>query len=235
MPSVKRNVTRTIDLAPAMLRLGLGANPQGRRPTCSVFATVNAMEYAVAARLGKGVRLSQEYLNWAKNQEASKNQDGDFFHIIWAGYEARGICDVGLLPYREVYEPNLHVSDECRANALFYRALNLKMRFIKGWDADRGLADAEFRAILNRIGNGWPVMCGMRWPKEPRFENGAMAWAPPGGVFDGHSVLLVGYALDAAVEGGGCFLASDSGTNRNDFKISFRFVKDYANDACWVQ
>lgn len=235
MPSVNKNVTKTVDLRPAIVRLGLGARPQRKRPTCSVFATVNSMEYAVAAKLKKGVQLSQEYLNWAKNAAAGKQQDGDFFHIIWEGYKTRGICEETLLPYRENYEPELQVPSGCAANAKKYQELNLGLNFIKEWDVERGLSPAEFRAVLRKIDQGWPVMCGMRWQKEAKLVDDVMVWVPAESVFDGHSILFVGYVQDAAVEGGGYFLVSDSGSNRNDFKISFRFVKDYANDACWVE
>lgn len=234
MRSVRNNVTKTVDLAPAIRRLGLGARPQLKRPTCSVFATVNAIEYAVAARLGCGVQLSQEYLNWAKNVEAGKEQDGDFFHVIWSGYEARGICEESLLPYRDTYDPNIDVPEACQANARKYRDLGLRLEFIKAWDVDRGLDAQEYRAVLKTIERGWPVMCGMRWQKEACFADETMIWVPADRVFDGHSVLLVGYVQDAGFEGGGYFMASDSASNRNDFRISFRFVKDYANDACWV-
>jgi len=235
MPSVKKNVTKTVDLRPAIARLGLGARPQKKRPTCSVFATVNAIEYAVAAKLKKGVQLSQEFLNWAKNAEAKKKQDGDFFHIIWDGYKTRGICEEGLLPYQEAYDPDLKVSEECTANARKYQGLNLGLNFMKEWDAERGLTPSEFKSVLKKIDQGWPVMCGMRWQKEAKFQDDIMLWVPAENVFDGHSILFVGYVQDASIEDGGYFLVSDSGSNRNDFKISFRFVKDYANDACWVE
>lgn len=235
MPSVKKNVVKTIDLRPAIKRLGLGARPQKKRPTCSVFATTNALEYAVAAKLKKGVKLSQEFLNWAKNVVAEKEQDGDFFHIIWEGYKQKGICEEDTLPYREVYDPKLEVSKTCLGNAAEYKDLNLGLYFMKEWDAERGLTPAEFRAVLKKIDQGWPVMCGMRWQKEAKIEDGTIVWVPAEDVFDGHSILFVGYVEDQTVEGGGYFWVSDSGSNRNDMKISFRFARDYANDACWVE
>jgi hypothetical protein len=47
--------------------------------------------------------------------------------------------------------------------------------------------------------------------------------------------LFVGYCFDPIVEGGGYFIFSDSGGNHPDGKMSFKFAKDYANDACWVR
>lgn len=235
MPSVKKNVVKTVDLRPAIERFGLGARPQRKRPTCSVFATVNATEYAVAARLKKGVLLSQEFLNWAKNKVAGKEQDGDFFHVIWEGYQQKGICEEAMLPYQEAYDPEIAIGETCLQDAAKYRDLSLSLNFIKEWNVERGLTPAEFKAVLNKISQGWPVMCGMRWQKEAKVENGMIVWVPADAVFDGHSILFVGYCEDASIEGGGYFIVSDSGSNRNDLRITFRFVHDYANDACWIE
>jgi hypothetical protein len=231
----RKLVTKTVDLRPALLSWGLGARPQKKRPTCSVFATTNATEYAVAVRLKKGVKLSQEYLNWAKNVVEGKKQDGDFFHIIWAGYQQKGICTEEMHPYQETYNDALTPSLEAKKDAETYKDLGLELKFIKNWDVERGLTPKEFRAVLRKIEQGWPVMCGMRWPKEMAKKNDVMTWQPSDQVFDGHSILFVGYVVDRTVEGGGYFIVSDSGCNSNESKISFKYVRAYANDACWVE
>ena len=235
MASNRKRTTKTIDLRPSTVRWNLGARPQLKRPTCSVFATVNAIEFAVAVRLRKGVKLSQEYLNWAKNKVADKQQDGDFFHVIWEGYLQKGICEEEKLPYWDTYDPELIPSQEAVTNATEYQKLGLTLNFIKEWDAERGLTAVEFKSVLKKIDQGWPVMCGMRWQKESKRLDDMIIWVPNEDVFDGHSILFVGYCVDAAIEGGGYFIVSDSGSNRNDLKISFKFVKDYANDACWIE
>ena len=228
-------VTRTVDLRPTIVRWGLGARKQGPRPTCSVFATVNAVEFALAVRTGKGVKISQEYLNWAKNKAARTREDGGFFHLIWAGYRKLGLATERSQPYAERFDPDLVPSAKALSEGKKYKALGLKLHFMKRWDVERGLSDREFTTLLKRIDSGYPVMCGLRWAKKAEFVDDVMIWCPAEDVFDGHSILFVGYVLDAAVEGGGYFLVSDSASGRDDFKMSFKFARDYANDACWVE
>jgi len=228
-------VTCTVDLRPTIARWGLGARPQGKRPTCSVFATVNAIEFALAARKDQGIKISQEYLNWAKNQATGTEEDGGFFHDIWAGYVKLGLATEETVPYAQGYDAGLCPSKRALREGKKYRKYGLKLHFIKRWDVDRGLTKSEFGAVLKRIAQGFPVMCGLRWAKKPEFVDDVMVWCPPEDVFDGHSVLIVGYVETAGVEGGGYLILSDSASARNDFKMSFKFARDYANDACWVK
>ena len=226
---------RSVDLRPTIVRWGLGAREQGKRPTCSVFATVNAVEFALAVRTGKGVQISQEFLNWAKNKAAGTEEDGGFFHVIWAGYGRHGLATEETQPYAEAYDPSLIPSEKALKEGEKYKKKKLKLRFIKKWDVERGLTKTEFKAVLRKIDRGWPVMCGLRWAKKAEFVDDVMIWCPPEEVFDGHSFLFVGYVLDATAEGGGYLIVSDSASGRDDFKMSFKFMRDYANDACWIR
>jgi hypothetical protein len=228
-------VTRTVDLRPTIARWGLGARSQGKRPTCSVFATVNAIEFALAARKDKGLRMSQEYLNWAKNQATGTEQDGGFFHDIWAGYAKYGLAGAETVPYAETYDPAFSPSERALREGKKFKKKGLKLHFIKRWDIDRGLAKSEFDTVLKRIDEGFPVMCGFRWAKKAEFVDDVMVWCPPEEVFDGHSVLIVGYVETSDVEGGGYLILSDSASVRDDLKMSFKFARHYANDACWVK
>jgi len=53
-------------------------------------------------------------------------------------------------------------------------------------------------------------------------------------VFDGHSVLIVGYRDDAQQPGGGLFLVRNSGGDGSDGALSYAYVQDYMNDAAWI-
>lgn len=234
-PKAAERVTKTVDLRPTIERWGLGARRQGRRPTCSVFATVNAIEYALAVRSGKGVQISQEYLNWAKNEASGVEEDGGFFHVIWAGYEKCGLATEKSQPYAETFDPKLQPSEKARREGEKFRKKGLELHFIKQWDVERGLTRSEFAAVLRKIDRGRPIMCGLRWAKNAEFVDEVMVWCRAEEVFDGHSILFVGYAVDASIEGGGYFIFSDSASGKNDSKMSFKFARDYANDACWVK
>jgi hypothetical protein len=76
---------------------------QGRRGTCSVFATVEGLEFALARSTGRGERLSIEFANWAANSATGRTDDGDFFHNIIKGIQARGICTDTSMPYEKEF------------------------------------------------------------------------------------------------------------------------------------
>ena len=54
-----------VDLRPRYRELKLISKTQGRRPSCSVFAVVSALEYQNAVVVGEAEKLSEEYLIWA--------------------------------------------------------------------------------------------------------------------------------------------------------------------------
>src|SRR5688500_6111399 len=60
---------KIVDLRTQFSQWGLPIKDQGRRDTCAVFTFTGVLEYAIARGTGeRGVRLSEEYLNWAANQ-----------------------------------------------------------------------------------------------------------------------------------------------------------------------
>ena len=74
----------------------------------------------------------------------------------------------------------------------------------------------------------------VRWPKQARWEQNVLQMCPPDAVFDGHSVLLVGYREDEKQPGGGVFLIRNSGGDRRDGLLSYAYVRAYMNDAAWI-
>ena len=54
---------------------------------------------------------------------------------------------------------------------------------------------------------------------------------PQEDVFDGHSVLFVGYQDDDQVEGGGSFIFRNTNNPKENEKMSYRYAQNYANDA----
>ena len=69
----------SIDLRPIFKNWGLTVRPQGTRNTCSICTVTDAIEYALSTQQRSGIRLSAEFLNWAKNQTTGNNVDGGFF------------------------------------------------------------------------------------------------------------------------------------------------------------
>jgi hypothetical protein len=186
-----------VDLRPAFGKLGLKPRSQGKRPTCSVFTTAGAMEFAVSKYYGKACPLSVEYLNWTANQiigNKTKSR-GQFFRHCLKGFEKFGICPDVDMPYLPQFDPEAKPTDAARKRAMEIHDLGLQVHMIaedvageKQPEARRELA---FQKVKETLAHGYPVAAGAS-----------------------HSLLLVGYTDDASKPGGGVFLTRDSGKGR---------------------
>lgn len=188
------------DLRPQFAAFGLPPRAQGHRPTCSIFTTVAAIEFAAARATGTGERFSVDYLNWAGNVATGRADDGDFFHTALDGWERFGICADTLLPYGAAFDPAAVPPPDALVDGGRHRALlgqRLRVRWLKPNDGVKGLTDAQFADVIDSLVAGWPVAAG-----------------------SGHSRLLVGY--DAS--GDGRFLTLDSGSGRFD-EVSAAYVR----------
>jgi hypothetical protein len=224
---------KSADLRPLFDKLGLKARAQGNRGTCSVFAIVGALEFALASQQGKGASLSVEFLNWAAHQAVNRRVDGGFFWQLWKGYETYGICAEEDLPYQSKFDPDLQPPAAALERARPLQSLGLKLRWIKEWDVKTGLTDAQMDDIKRTLAGGFPVCGGLRWPKREKWENGVLQVCPPEDVFDGHSILLVGYK-DDATQPGGVFIIRNSGGGSREGYLPYEYVRAYMNDAAWI-
>ena len=225
----------TVDLRPRFQQLGLETRPQGVRNTCSVFTMVGAIEFATAAKQGKGAPLSVEFLNWAAHRAARRRADGGFFSDLWRGYERFGICSEQSLPYRTTYDADLLPEIATVRQAQSVRSSGLRLQWIKEWDVSTGLSPTQIEKIKTTLAAGSPVCAGLRWPKQERWDNGVLRMCEPDAVFDGHSILLVGYRDDPAQVGGGVFLIRNSAGPSRDGALPYAYVSTYTNDAAWVE
>ncbi|MBL9079170.1 MAG: hypothetical protein JNL08_16830 [Planctomycetes bacterium] len=202
------------DLRPAFAAYGLAPRGQGPRPTCSIFTTVAAFEFACARATGRGERLSVEYANWAANAATGRTCDGDFFHHALTGYERFGLCPEAAWPYAERFDvaamptPDALVAGGRRQAGSGAR---LRVRWIRPNDGTAGLSPAQFDDVVATLARGWPVAAG-----------------------SGHSRLLVGFTPDATAAGGGTFATLDSALARFD-AVPAAFVRGEVNDAFVVE
>ena len=225
----------TVDLRPKFHKWNLESRLQGSRGTCSVFAVGGALEYAVASNRRSGTRLSIEFLNWAGHRAANRTEDGGFFSELWKGYETFGVCTENDLPYQSQYDAGLQPPASAVEDAKGLRDLPLRMHWIKEWDPNTGLTQEQLDAIKHTLGKHWPVCGGFRWPKQAHWEQDVLHMCPPDQVFDGHSVLLIGYKDDAVQPGGGIFLIRNSGGDGHDGYLPYAYVCAYMNDALWIE
>lgn len=223
-----------VDLRPIFKNWGFSVRPQGARGTCSVFVVTDALEYAVATQRRTGTRLSVEFLNWASNQALGEADDGGYFSDLWKGFTVHGICPEPEMPYRPAFDPKQQPGDEARDHARPLRGLGLQLHWIKPWDVNTGLEEAQLAEIKRVLRRQWPVCGGLRWPKAEKWVGDVLQMAPPEGVRDGHSVLLVGFRDDPKQPGGGVFLLRNSGRSAQDGEMTYEYARAYMNDAAWI-
>jgi len=226
------------DLRPLFEKFGIGIYNQGARGTCSVFAVTGLLEFEYAHASDKQVvPLSVEYLNWASNQISGKPADGSFFSDAVTALNKYGISTNELFPYSaQNYISQAGPSAVAVRDA--QKRCGVKAKWIKVWDPNTGMSDEQIAQVKTSIMNEHPVAIGFRWPKMDdryrKMENGIMSVPPVEGVFDGHSVLLVGYKDDPDIAGSGYFIFKNS--HGEDYgekgygKMPYEYVRKYAND-----
>ncbi len=224
-----------VDLRSKFDQWGLPPRNQGSRPTCSVFTFTGELEFAVANAQQRGERLSVEFLNWAANQTGRGARDGGFFSDMWAGFAMHGICPETQMPYQAAFNATNSPSTEVQAEAKAKLALGLHLHWIKKWNVDTGLSNDEFAGIKQTLNAGWPVCGGFRWPKQDKWQDDVLQMCPPEDVFDGHSVLLVGYRDDSAQPGGGVFIFRNTNRGGRDGFLPYAYAQAYLNDAVWIE
>ena len=224
----------SVDLRPAFEKWGLGPRFQGKRNTCSVFTVAGALEYAMASRDNRGTRLSVEFLNWASNQALRDTEDGGFFSDLWRGFTIYGVCPDQDMPYQDRFDPKRAPSEDAKDRARQLQEVGFRLHWIKPWNRNTGLTERQWAAIKEVLRRQWPVCGGFRWPKEVRWKNDTLEMAPPEGVFDGHSVLMVGYRDDPGQAGGGEFLFRNSNNGGRDGWMTYEYARTYMNDAVWI-
>lgn len=237
-PTVDTHAPQTppesVDLRPLFQKWGLSGRRQGPRGTCSVFAVTGALEFAIAGKQKQGTRLSVEFLNWAAHKAVHRTQDGGFFSELWKGYETYGICPETDQPYQPHFDVALQPEPTALQHATGMRSLGLTLHWIKEWDVHTGLTESQMAEIKATLVKQWPVCGGFRWPKKASWKAGVLQMCPPEEVFDGHSVLLVGYREDPQQPGGGVFLIRNSGGDGSDGYLPYAYVQEYMNDAAWI-
>jgi hypothetical protein len=226
-----------VSLIPKLEKDGLAARDQGDRDVCSLFAITGLAEFENARHTaGPPPRLSEEYLIWAATKASGIAGDQAMFYKAVDGLNTLGICSDESMPYAPKADPNRTPSPQAVAQARELRE-RWQVHWIKRWSVDCLLTDRQLDEIKHALAAGHPVACGMRWPNN--LNGYQLLDVPaPGQVFDGHSIMLVGYQDDPAQKGGGILRFRNScgpGWGENGYgTISYAYARTYANDALWL-
>jgi hypothetical protein len=230
------------NLRPLFEKHGIEVRNQGSRGTCSVFALVGVLEFEYAHSLNQPVTLSVEYLNWASNKATGKIVDGSFFNDALDGLLKYGICTDDYFPYYFTnYTKKVEPSDAAINEAEGRK--NARLIWIKEWDPKNGMSEAQLDMVKKSLDEEHPVAIGFQWPKKDeqyrKIVNGLMSVPPREGVFDGHSIIIVGYQDDPKISGGGHLIFKNSyGREYEDQgygKMPYEYVYKYANDGVAIR
>lgn len=198
------SVQASIDLRPRYFELELGVKNQGRRPSCSVFAVIGALEFQNAETTGRVERYSEEYLIWATRRsvqrlgtpgpmttpddpDAAGFQDEGFsLSEVVAAIRAYGLPLQARMPNtfgtaaHTIAEPPPEVVQEARSHQRVF------VHPVPGRDRTTLINN-----VVHALNAGLPVPVGMAWPRT-RVVNGYISThqAAPN---SGHAVTLVGY------------------------------------------
>ena len=177
-----------LDLRPRYIEYGLSAKHQGRRPSCSVFAIVSALEYQLSYRKGRNERLSEEFLIWATQQvRPGVPMDTGFnFTEVITALQNYGVPPSDLMPNtfgKKISE--IKPTREALEAARKFRVVTPVMFF---------KSDAQLlRRIIGALNSGNPVIIGINRPhwKSLSHTNLLSKQQPVKGY--SHAVTLIGY------------------------------------------
>ncbi len=183
-----------------------------------------------------GLNLSVEYINWAANQIEGNTTDGSFFGPLVRGLEQEGICEESYMPYGASYSPGappIPTSDAMNDAAV---RKNYYIAWVKHWNVNTGMSQDQLDAMKDLLDRGHPVAVGSRWLYSPVFSLDHVLQVPAAHeVFDGHSVVVVGYDDDSGYPGGGFFIIRNSKgplwEDSGHAKIPYEYYALYGNDA----
>jgi len=248
------SITPEVDLRPGIEKYGLTVQDQGDRGTCSVFATTFLIEYSAArTQRMNALALSEEYLNWAKNQASKTDVDGGKFTDIIRGYQEFGMVPRNDMPNEATFAPKHPATPQRSVVAAGKTFPRFRFKFIKEWDNQKGMSDKELEATKAALSSGRPVATGIWWlahfetvmvdqvplvKEYPRSANKSSD-ASKNPMFDGHSIDLVGFHEGKPFPGGGYFIFRNSfgprfGHDGYGF-LSFDYMRNYSNDAIVIQ
>lgn len=239
-----------IDLRPKFFELGLGVKDQGRRPSCSVFAIVSALEFQNAELNGTAEKFSEEYLIWAARKtthrvgsgaidltgtttdtgkEQEDKDEGFALPEVVAGLRAYGIPLQSAMPNAlvgkmdAIAEPPAEVLKQARTHCRVF------VHQIPGRDGATRISN-----LVHALNAGVPVAIGLRWPHYRTLRAGYISQQKP--ILDyAHAVTLVGYRSETGRMEDAVFLFKNSwGMSWGEGgygRVTYKYLENYLLDA----
>ncbi len=191
-----------VDLRPKFRALELHAKDQGRRPSCSVFAVVSALEYLQAEATGQAEKLSEEYLIWAtlmtiqRSGAGAAQLMGDDADAGFALTEVvTALRSYGIPPY-EVMPNTLGRNNNFIAEpppaviAAARQRTRVAVHLVPGRDNA-----TQLNNVVHALNAEIPVAIGTAWPRFRNMRAALLNSQEPIPGY-GHAVTLVGYTTE---------------------------------------
>jgi len=195
-----------VDLRPEYVDMELIVKNQGRRPSCSVFAVVSALEFENARRTGEAVKFSEEYLIWATRkvlgllnlpplsaalpgeaEELDRDAGFGLLEVVQA-LRAYGVASQEQMPntigtsLTSIASPPHEVVEEAR------KRRSIEVQPVTGRGNDKQLEN-----ILHVLNTRRPVVIGCAWPPARVLHRSPILAEQSPREGYGHAVTLVGY------------------------------------------
>lgn len=191
---------------------------QGDRGTCVAFATVAVLEY-MYHRIHNAPRdLSEQYLYWNIKRTDGYQREGTWLEYAFPRAHGDGVCQEYLWPY----EPDKRPDDLTHGNPPNAQDCTSDARRHTFSQVIRLRDYRQPEAIKNQLRQGRPVAVAIpvfkTWLNSPTARlavNIQMPLQSDRFAIGGHAIVLVGFAEEPRVPGGGYFLVRNSwGGNR---------------------
>ncbi len=190
-----------VDLRQRFLQLELGVKSQGRRPSCSIFAVVSALEFLNADSTGRAEKFSEEYLIWAVRQTVQRifpsgGATEDVAEDADTGFSLSEVVDALRtygIPLQSTM-PNTFGSAisgiETPPPAIVAEARNHQRVFVHRLPGRDNVT--LINNLVQALNNGVPIPVGMDWPNYRSMRTGYLSGQTPK-TNSFHSVTIVGY------------------------------------------
>ncbi|MEX0330588.1 MAG: C1 family peptidase [Puniceicoccaceae bacterium] len=176
------------DLRPLYREMGLFTKDQGRRPSCTIFALVSALEFEQGRLTGQAERLSEEFLIWATLQlHPGIPLDTAFnFAEVFAALQTYGVPTHAEMP--NTFGKSMGEIEPSES-------------VIESAADRRGAIPVWFRAddphlierLVGALNQEKPVVVAVRWPNWRTLNRTFLLSAQKPMEDAAHAVTLVGY------------------------------------------
>ena len=234
------HIHRDIDMRSVFRNFDTVTKDQGRRPSCSVFSVVCALEYEFFRISETDERLSEEFLIWAtmtevgglgKVKNAAEGDAGFAIQSVLRALMKYGVASAVERPNRygvsihDVERPEPFVLESART-----RRSVISVQTILGEDGE-----LKVNTVMKALNRLRPVVVGMMFPPPVTLRSSFVLDSQRHHIEYSHAVTLVGYSNETGALEDTRFIFKNSWGlewgNRGYGIVSYHYLVNYLRDA----